>query len=139
MPGVWCEKTEGGNNESVAGEREREDKHFPRIHWRDVISKAKICVSHLVIEKSRKLCQHAVFNNASVHAVATSLTIQEEISVESQLFVYILHNFHSDAIHLFLLSSLSKKCWQAKTTDLNTLSELNRASHLKGGVVSIQC
>ena len=69
MLSVWCEKTEGSDDESVAGKRE--DKHFPHIHWQDVISKVKICVSHLVIENSRKLCQHAIFNNASMHAVST--------------------------------------------------------------------
>lgn len=69
MLSVWCKKTEGSNNESLEGKIE--DKHFAHIHWRDVISKVKICVSHLAIENNRKLCQHTIFNNASSHAVST--------------------------------------------------------------------
>jgi len=78
MPCFWWEKTEGSDDESIAGERG--DKHFLHIHWRDVFSKLRICVSHLVMEKMRELCQHATFNNANMHAVTRGLKIQGEIA-----------------------------------------------------------
>lgn len=103
MPCVWCEKTEGSDDESVAG-KERGDKHFPHIHWRDGISKVKICVSHLVMENSTKLCQHAMFNNASMHAV-TTMAIQEDVSVKYRLFsVYSMcHYMLHTIVHIYFL------------------------------------
>lgn len=133
MASVWCEKTEGSDDESVAGKRA--DKHFPHIHWRDVISKVKICVSHLVIAGNYVSMLFSIMQACMLSLHNWQFTGGDfcELSILCVCFIYLLFTYDSISTSLSLWKTLESQ----DRAGINTMSE--RCSHLKGGAVSIQC